>query len=142
MGSLSAPRTASITILGAPGECSRHQAYCNASSRVVQAAPAPSTLEGQGLSAACYALGGKIDLARGVIDRLAAADRYQAAGSCSTWRIPWPTPATIAQRADHGAGRRLLANHYMALYHAGMSSTLWSTGAAGALTAFSQLQSE
>jgi len=42
--------------------------------------PAPTTLEGQGLSAACYALGGKIDVARDIIDRLPQPDRYRAAG--------------------------------------------------------------
>src|SRR4051794_10176696 len=42
--------------------------------------PAPATIQGQGLSAACYALAGKIDSARAIIDRLAGPERYQAAG--------------------------------------------------------------
>ncbi len=42
--------------------------------------PAPAALDGQAFSAACYALGGKLDSARAVIDRLPADDRYKAAG--------------------------------------------------------------
>ena len=65
--------------------------YCNAVE--VELAqrqhPAPSTLDGHGLSAACYALGGKIDLARATLDRLPAADRAQAAG------IRCPPPAIL-----------------------------------------------
>ena len=84
--------------------------------------PAPSTLEGRGLSAACYALGGKVDLARGVIDRLAAADRYQAAG------IVFNVAHPVADAGDDRSAGPIMElvvdywpNHYMALYHAGMS---------------------
>src|SRR4051812_22247915 len=40
--------------------------------------PAPPTLTGQGYSAACYALAGKLDSARAVIDRLPESNRYEA----------------------------------------------------------------
>jgi hypothetical protein len=42
--------------------------------------PAPKTVEGQGYSAACYALAGRIDSARAVINRLPTGDRTRAAG--------------------------------------------------------------
>src|SRR3989442_156563 len=84
-GPLIAPAHGSVTpsFGGSAGEWfAAIKPYCNAVEvdLVQRQHPAPSTLEGRGLSAACYALGGKIDLARGVIDRLAAPDRYQAAG--------------------------------------------------------------
>jgi hypothetical protein len=98
--------------------------YCNAVE--VELAqrqhPAPSTLDGKGFSAACYALGGKIDLARAVIDRLAARDRYQAAG------IVFNVAHPVADAGDDRSAGPIMElvvdyipNHYMALYHAGMS---------------------
>jgi len=98
--------------------------YCNAVE--VELAqrqhPAPSTLDGQGFSAACYALGGKVDLARDVIDRLAARDRYQAAG------IVFNVAHPVADAGDDRSAGPIMElvvdyipNHYMALYHAGMS---------------------
>ena len=98
--------------------------YCNAVEveLVQRQHPAPSTLEGQGLSAACFALGGKIDLARAVIDRLAVADRYQAAG------IVFNVAHPVADAGDDRSAGPIMElvvdywpNHYMALYHAGMS---------------------
>jgi tetratricopeptide (TPR) repeat protein len=84
--------------------------------------PAPATLEGQGLSAACYALGGKIDAARAIIDRLAQPDRYRAAG------IVFDIAHPVADAGDNLSAGPIMElvvsywpNHYMALYHAGMA---------------------
>jgi tetratricopeptide (TPR) repeat protein len=84
--------------------------------------PAPHTLDGQGYSAACYALAGKIDSARAIIDRLPASDRYKAAGMVFDVAHP------IADAGDDRAAGPIMElvigywpNHYMALYHAGMA---------------------
>jgi hypothetical protein len=98
--------------------------YCNAVE--VELAqrqhPPPATLEGQGLSAACYALGGKIDRARGIISELSEGDRYQAAG------IVFNVAHPVADAGDDRSAGPIMElvvefwpNHYMALYHAGMS---------------------
>ena len=87
-----------------------------------QAHPAPPTLEGQGYSAACFALGGQLDAARAVIDRLPAADRYRAAG------IVFDVAHPVADAGDNRSAGPIMElvvdywpNHYMALYHAGMA---------------------
>jgi len=84
--------------------------------------PAPSTVEGQGFSAACYALGGKIAAARAVIDRLRAEDRYRAAG------IVFGVAHPVADAGDDRSAGPIMElvvdyspDNYMALYHAGMS---------------------
>jgi tetratricopeptide (TPR) repeat protein len=98
--------------------------FCNAVEvEIVQSRhPAPATLEGQGLSAACYALAGKIDSARTIIDRLAEADRYRAAG------IVFDIAHPVADAGDNRSAGPIMElvisywpNHYMALYHAGMA---------------------
>jgi hypothetical protein len=97
---------------------------CNAVEvQLAQAAnPAPRSLEGQGYSAACYALGGKIDAARRVIDGLAADERYRAVG------IVFDVAHPVADAGDDRSAGPIMElvieywpNHYMALYHAGMS---------------------
>jgi hypothetical protein len=87
-----------------------------------RANPAPSTLEGQGYSAACYALGGEIDSARAVIDRLPDGERYQAVG------IVFNVAHPVADAGDNRSAGPIMElvvdywpNHYMALYHAGMA---------------------
>ena len=101
--------------------------------------PAPATLEGQGLSAACYALAGKIDSARGIIDRLAEPDRYKAAG------IVFDIAHPVADAGDNRSAGPIMElvisywpNHYMALYHAGMAEFALGQSALAAknLTAF------
>jgi tetratricopeptide (TPR) repeat protein len=98
--------------------------FCNAVEvEIVQSRhPAPATLEGKGLSAACYALAGKIDSARAIIDRLAEADRYRAAG------IVFDIAHPVADAGDNRSAGPIMElvisywpNHYMALYHAGMA---------------------
>lgn len=87
-----------------------------------EANPAPATLEGQGYRAACYALGGQLDAARGVIDRLPESDRYRAAG------IVFNVAHPVADAGDNRSAGPIMElvvdywpNHYMALYHAGMA---------------------
>jgi len=98
--------------------------YCNAVEvEIVHGRhPAPATIQGQGLSAACYALAGKIDAARAIIDRLAEPDRYQAAG------IVFDIAHPVADAGDNRSAGPIMElvvsywpNHYMALYHAGMA---------------------
>jgi hypothetical protein len=98
--------------------------YCNAVEADVtqRRHPAPQTVEGQGYSAACYALGGRIDSARAVIDRLASSDRSRAAG------IVFDVGHPVADAGDDRSAGPIMElvleywpNQYMALYHAGMS---------------------
>ena len=98
--------------------------FCNAVEVEVrqQHLPAPSGVEGAGYSAACYALAGKIDRAREVIDHLASGDRSRAAGI--VFEIGHPV-ADAGDDQSAGPIMRLVVSYqpgnYMALYHAGMS---------------------
>lgn len=98
--------------------------YCNAVEVEVtqRQHPAPRTTAGQGYSAACYALGGHLDSARAVIQRLAAEDRYRAAG------IVFDVGHPVADAGDDRSAGPIMElvleywpTQYMALYHAGMS---------------------
>lgn len=87
-----------------------------------QSNPAPVTLEGQGYSAACFALGSELDSARAVIDRLPEAERYRAVG------IVFDVAHPVADAGDNRSAGPIMElvvaywpNHYMALYHAGMA---------------------
>jgi tetratricopeptide (TPR) repeat protein len=86
-----------------------------------QSAP-PATTEGAGFHAACFALAGHIDDARRIIDSLAPADRYRAAG------IVFDVGHPVADAGDDKSAAPIMElvidywpNHYMALYHAGMA---------------------
>lgn len=110
---------------GAAGEWfARVKPFCNAVEVEVrqQQIPAPATVDGAGYSAACYALAGKIDRAREVIDRLDSSERSGAAG------IVFEVGHPVADAGDDqsaGPIMRLVVSYqprnYMALYHAGMS---------------------
>jgi hypothetical protein len=98
--------------------------FCNAVEVELaqQRHPAPATLEGHGFSAACYALSGKIAAARRVIDQLPEQDRHHAAG------IVFNVAHPVADAGDDRSAGPIMElvveywpNHYMALYHAGMS---------------------
>jgi tetratricopeptide (TPR) repeat protein len=85
--------------------------------------PAPGGAEGDMYKAACYALAGRIDLARGVIEGMPAERRYQAAG------VVFEAGHPAADAGDEIAAGPLMElvveywpNHYMALYHAGAAS--------------------
>jgi hypothetical protein len=98
--------------------------FCNAVEVEVrqQHAPPPATVDGAGYSAACYALAGKIDQARKVIDGLPTSQRSQAAGI--VFEIGHPV-ADAGDDQSAGPIMRLVVGYqpdnYMALYHAGMS---------------------
>jgi len=98
--------------------------YCNAveAELAQRNRPAPATPDGQGYSAACYALGGKIDLARATIDRLPSDARPAAAN------IVFNVAHPVADAGDDRSAGPIMElvvgyvpDHYMALYHAGMS---------------------
>jgi tetratricopeptide (TPR) repeat protein len=119
------PRPSPASYGGAAGEWFAHVTpFCNAVEVEVrqQQLPAPSGVEGAGYSAACYALAGKIDRAREVIDHLASGDRSQAAGI--VFAIGHPV-ADAGDDQSAGPIMRLVVSYqpgnYMALYHAGMS---------------------
>ena len=102
----------------------RAKPYCNAVEITVlqrQASP-PATLEGAGFHAACFALAGRIDDARRIIDALPVGDRHRAAG------IVFDVGHPVADAGDDRSAAPIMEmvvdywpNHYMALYHAGMA---------------------
>jgi thioredoxin-like negative regulator of GroEL len=126
----SEPIQAGATFSG-PGEAwwSRIRANCNPVEVELaqRMRPAPAALDGQAYSAACWALAGRVDSARAVIDRLPAPDRYQAAG------VVFNVAHPIAEAGDDRSAGPIMElvvqywpNHYMALYHAGMAE--YATG--------------
>ncbi len=85
--------------------------------------PPPATEQGIGYSAACYALAGKVDHARELIMEVDAADRWRAAG------IVFNVAHPVADAGDDLSAGPIMElvvefwpNHYMALYHAGISN--------------------
>src|SRR5256885_9011514 len=101
--------------------------YCNAVE--VELAqrqhPAPASVDGQGFSAACYALGGKIALARAVIDRVAASDGSRAAGT--VFNVAHP----VAEAGDDCSAGPIMErvvdsghNNSMALDESGMTMSV------------------
>lgn len=102
----------------------RTKARCNAVEVELahRMTPPPQTVDGQSYSAACYALAGKIDSARAIIDRFPESQRYQAAG------VVFNVAHPIADAGDNRSAGPIMElvidywpNHYMALYHAGMA---------------------
>jgi tetratricopeptide (TPR) repeat protein len=98
--------------------------YCNSVEvqTVAKRMSPPSTVAGAGYHAACFALAGRIDDARRIIDNLGAADRYKAAG------IVFDVGHPVADAGDDRSAGPIMElvidywpNHYMALYHAGMA---------------------
>ena len=84
--------------------------------------PAPAGAEGQGYAAACYALAGRTEQARAVIERLSGNDRSYAAS------IVFGVGHPVADAGDDKSAGPIMElviefqpNNYMALYHAGMS---------------------
>jgi len=84
--------------------------------------PPPTSTQGLGYSAACYALAGDVGRAREILLQVTPPDRWRAAG------ILFDVIHPVADAGDDtaaGAGMELVLefwpNHYMALYHAGMS---------------------
>jgi hypothetical protein len=102
----------------------RIKPFCNAVEVDVQQRylPPPPGTEGTGYAAACYALAGKIDLARQAIERLPADERGGAAGI--VFAVGHPV-ADAGDDASAGPIMQLVVEYqpqnYMALYHAGIS---------------------
>ncbi len=84
--------------------------------------PPPASMQGAAYSAACYALAGKIDKARQLIEEWPASERWKAAG------IVFNVAHPVADAGDDESAGPIMElviefwpNHYQALYHAGMS---------------------
>ncbi len=102
----------------------RVRPYCNSVEVdvVVRNTPAPATVEGQAFRAACFALAGRTDDARRVIDALPQESRARAA------HVVFDVGHPVADAGDDRAAGPIMElvvdyspNHYMALYHAGMA---------------------
>ena len=102
----------------------RVKPYCNAVEvNVLQSREAPpATTQGAAYHAACFALAGKIDDARRIIDKLPQGERFKAAG------IVFDIGHPVADAGDDKSAGPIMElvidywpNHYMALYHAGMA---------------------
>lgn len=102
----------------------RVKPYCNSveALTIQQQSPPPHTTAGAGYHAACFALAGRIDDARRVIDSLSSDDRFKAAG------IVFDVGHPVADAGDDRSAGPIMElvidywpNHYMALYHAGMA---------------------
>lgn len=102
----------------------RFKPFCNSVEVVVvyRGNPPPATLDGQAYGAACFALAGRVDSARALIDRLDQSDRWRAAG------IVFDVAHPIADAGDDKSAGPIMTmvvdywpTHYMALYHAGMA---------------------
>jgi hypothetical protein len=124
VGSLPRPTPAVVRGSSAAEWFATVKPFCNAVEVEVrqQQTPPPKGMEGAGYSAGCYALAGKIDRARLVIDSLDAGDRSAAAGI--VFNIGHPV-ADAGDDQSAGPIMRLVVSYqpdnYMALYHAGMS---------------------
>ncbi|HSA54953.1 MAG TPA: hypothetical protein VLE53_04575 [Gemmatimonadaceae bacterium] len=102
----------------------RVRPYCNAVEIATlqrQTRP-PEGTQGSGYHAACFALAGRIDDARRVIDGLPEPERHRAAG------IVFDVGHPVADAGDDRSAGPIMElvidywpNHYMALYHAGMA---------------------
>ena len=84
--------------------------------------PPASGWQGSGYAAGCWALAGKIDEARALLGRVPQQERWRAAG------IVFDLAHPVADAGDDVAAAAIMnlvieswPNHYMALYHAGMS---------------------
>jgi len=103
---------------------SRAKPFCNPVevAQFMARNPAAPGWDGAGFAAGCWALAGKIDEARALLQRLDAPERYRAAG------IVFDLAHPVADAGDDVAAAAIMnlvlesaPDNYMALYHAGMS---------------------
>ena len=110
----------------------RVKPYCNAveiqTLQRQQPGP-PETPAGSGYHAACFALAGRIDDARRIVDRLPPKVRPYAAN------IVFDVGHPVADAGDDRSAGPIMElvidywpNHYMALYHAGMAEYMLGQG--------------
>jgi len=85
--------------------------------------PPPDGTEGLSFAAACYALAGRVERAREILDQLPTADRWRGAS------IVFDVAHPVADAGDDESAGPIMElvvdywpNHYMALYHAGASN--------------------
>jgi hypothetical protein len=102
----------------------RAKPYCNSVEigTLQRGSPPPASDEGAGFHAACFALAGKIDDARHLIDGLSTSGRTTAAS------IVFEVGHPVADAGDDRSAGPIMElvvdympDHYMALYHAGMA---------------------
>ncbi|HWE23709.1 MAG TPA: tetratricopeptide repeat protein, partial [Myxococcales bacterium] len=102
----------------------RAKPFCNPVyvAQFVSRNPPVAGWEGAGYAAGCWALAGKIEEARSLLARLPQSQRWRAAG------IVFDLAHPVADAGDDVAAAAIMnlvleswPNHYMALYHAGMS---------------------
>lgn len=113
-------------VSGNPAEqwFARAKPYCNPVyvSQFISRNPPVAGWQGAGYAAGCWALAGKIEEARKLLDRVPEAERWRAAGIVFNLGHP------VADAGDDVAAAAIMnlvleswPNNYMALYHAGMS---------------------
>ncbi|MEP6493224.1 MAG: hypothetical protein ABJF01_11140 [bacterium] len=102
----------------------RVKPYCNSVeiTTLQRGSPPPNSDEGVGFHAACFALAGRIDDARRLIDALSSSGKTQAAN------IVFDIGHPVADAGDDRSAGPIMElvvdyipDHYMALYHAGMA---------------------
>jgi serine/threonine protein kinase len=103
---------------------SRAKPFCNSVevAQFIARNPPPSGWEGNGYAAGCWALAGKIEPARELLSKLRKDEQWRAAGRVFDLAHP------VADSGDDVAASPVMKlvlsfwpNHYMAMYHAGMS---------------------
>lgn len=88
----------------------------------MRSSPPPDSPDGAAYAASCYALAGKIDRARDILESLPEDQRYRAAG------VVFGIGHPVADAGDDESAGPIMQlvleyqpDNYMALYHAGMS---------------------
>lgn len=88
----------------------------------MRSSPPPTTTDGSAYAASCFALAGKIDRARGILEQIPEDEQYRAAG------VVFAIGHPVADAGDDESAGPIMQlvleyqpENYMALYHAGMS---------------------
>jgi len=131
----STPVNASVTLAGGGSAAQRWFAsakpFCNPVevAQFMTRRPGPEGWDGAGYAAGCWALAGRIEEARSALARVPKEDRSQAAGVVFALAHP------VADAGDDVAAGPIMnlvlessPNHFMALYHAGMSDSALGHG--------------
>ena len=122
-GSAEAPASPGPILTDADQWFRRMKPYCNSVEiGFVRSTPPPATGDGAGFQAACFALAGRTDESRRIIDALPEGERLRAVA------IVFDVGHPVADAGDDRAAGPIMElvidywpSHYMALYHAGMS---------------------